>query len=170
MTAQVLAEVCQSDNLMEQLAARAELEDNVVVLPRLRKVIELDNIRMVELAHDLNLLEDVCSLIAVHFVFAHHLNRNLTILALCVSGPVYIAKGAVAHLFEENVTFQPRVLGHLGLDSSLLGDQLLNVGAGDLGGHIVSLMVHVIAALLLYTVQGITILTLRLALLLRMDR
>lgn len=59
---EILAEVGQPDDLMEELAARAELQDNVVVLTGFGEVDEFDNVGMVELSHDLYLLEDVRSL------------------------------------------------------------------------------------------------------------
>lgn len=62
MPTEVLAEVGQPDNLMEELAAGAELEDDVVVLTGFGEVDEFDNVGMVELSHDLYLFEDVRSL------------------------------------------------------------------------------------------------------------
>ncbi len=62
MSTEILAEVGQPDDLMEELAARAELQDNVVVLTRFGEVDEFDDIGMVQLSHDLNLLENVRSL------------------------------------------------------------------------------------------------------------
>jgi hypothetical protein len=47
---------------VEQLATRAELENDEVVLPGLREMDELDDIRMVELTHYLHLLEDIRAL------------------------------------------------------------------------------------------------------------
>lgn len=47
---------------MEKLASRTELENDVVVLTRLGEVNELDDIRVVELSHNLYFFEDVCSL------------------------------------------------------------------------------------------------------------
>lgn len=62
MSTEVLAEVGQPDNLMEEFAARAELEHNVVILTGFGEVDEFDNIGMVELSHDLYFFEDVRSL------------------------------------------------------------------------------------------------------------
>lgn len=59
MSRQFLAEVSEADDLVEQLAAVRQLENNVVVLPRLGKFDELDDVRVVELAHDLHLFQDV---------------------------------------------------------------------------------------------------------------
>jgi hypothetical protein len=56
---EILAEVGQSDDLVEQLAAGRQLEDDVVVLPRLGKVDELDDVGVVELLHDLDFFQDV---------------------------------------------------------------------------------------------------------------
>jgi len=47
---------------MKQLAPWTEFKDDVVVLARLGKVDKLDNIRMVQLPHDLHFFEDVGSL------------------------------------------------------------------------------------------------------------
>ena len=47
---------------MKQLASRAQLEDYVIILPRFREVDETDNVGMVQLTHDLNFFEDICSL------------------------------------------------------------------------------------------------------------
>jgi len=47
---------------VEQLASRTKLKNDVVVLAGLRKVKELDDIRMIDLPHDLHLLKDVGSL------------------------------------------------------------------------------------------------------------
>ena len=44
---QVLGEVRQADNLVEQFASGAQLEHNVVVLPRFGKVDELDDVGMI---------------------------------------------------------------------------------------------------------------------------
>ena len=61
---EVFTKVSQTDNLVEKLATRAQLEDDVVVLPGLGEVDQVDDIRVVELAHDLNFFEDVGSLVA----------------------------------------------------------------------------------------------------------
>jgi hypothetical protein len=49
---------------VEQFTARGQLENNVVILPRLRKFDELDDVGMVKLSHDLNLLQDVGALVS----------------------------------------------------------------------------------------------------------
>lgn len=59
MPGELLAEVREADDLVEQLAARRQLEDDVVVLPRLREVDELDDVRVIDLSHDLHLFQDV---------------------------------------------------------------------------------------------------------------
>lgn len=59
---QVLAEVGEPDDLVEQLAARCQLEDDVVVLFRFGKVDEVDDVGVFQLAHDLNLLQNIRSL------------------------------------------------------------------------------------------------------------
>ncbi len=62
VTTQIFAEVGQSNNLMEELASWAEFKDDVVVLARFGKVDELDNIRVIQLPHDLHFFEDIGSL------------------------------------------------------------------------------------------------------------
>lgn len=62
MSGQVLAEICQAYDLMEQFASWAQLEDDVVVLPRFGEVDELDNVGVIKLSHDLYFFEDICSL------------------------------------------------------------------------------------------------------------
>lgn len=62
MPRKVFAEVCESDNLMEEFTTRAELKDDVVVLSRLREVDELDDIGMVDLSHDLDFFQDIRAL------------------------------------------------------------------------------------------------------------
>jgi len=47
MAAQLLTEVSQSNNLVEQLSSRAELEDYVIVLAGFGKIDKLDDIRMI---------------------------------------------------------------------------------------------------------------------------
>ena len=47
---------------MEKLASGRKLKHNVVILSRFGEVDEADNVGMVELSHDLNLFEDICSL------------------------------------------------------------------------------------------------------------
>ena len=52
---------------MEELASRAQLENDVVVLSGLGEVDELDDVWVVELSHNCHFLEDVRSLHA-HYV------------------------------------------------------------------------------------------------------
>jgi hypothetical protein len=47
---------------VEKLATGAQLENNVVVLARLGEVDELDDIRVIQLPHDLNFFENVGTL------------------------------------------------------------------------------------------------------------
>lgn len=47
---------------MEELASRAELKDDIVVLARLGKIDKSDDVGVIQLAHDLHLFEDVGSL------------------------------------------------------------------------------------------------------------
>ena len=51
-------------------------------------------------------------LIGIHFKFADDLDSDFFI-GLGVSGPIDVAKGTVAHLLDENIAFQARVLGQL---------------------------------------------------------
>lgn len=62
MARQLFAEVGQSYDLVEQLATGGQLQDDVVVLLGLGKFDELDDVGVIELAHDLNLFEDVGTL------------------------------------------------------------------------------------------------------------
>ena len=62
MTTEFLAEIGQAHDLMEELAARAQLQDDVVVLSRFGEVEKLDDIRVVELTHDLYFFQDISSL------------------------------------------------------------------------------------------------------------
>jgi hypothetical protein len=58
----ILGKVGQADDLVEQLATGTQLEDDVVVLLGFGEVDEFDNVGVVELAHDLDFLEDIGSL------------------------------------------------------------------------------------------------------------
>ena len=62
MSTKVFGEICQTHNLMEKLATRGKLEDDVVVLSRFGKVDKLDDVGMVQLSHDLDFFEDIRSL------------------------------------------------------------------------------------------------------------
>jgi hypothetical protein len=62
MPGQILTKVCESHDLMKELPARTELENDVVILSRLGKVNELDNIGMIQLSHDLNFFQNIGSL------------------------------------------------------------------------------------------------------------
>ena len=59
---QLLTEIRQSYYLMKQLASRAELQDNVVILAGFREVDQLHDIGVVYLSHDLNFFENVLPL------------------------------------------------------------------------------------------------------------
>jgi len=56
---ELLAEVCEPDNLVEELSARRQLQYDVVILLRLGKLDEFDDVGVVQLTHDLDLLEDI---------------------------------------------------------------------------------------------------------------
>jgi hypothetical protein len=62
MSAEIFAEVGESDDLMEELAARTQLQDDVVVLLGFGEVDQSDDIGMIKLTHDLDFLEDIRSL------------------------------------------------------------------------------------------------------------
>ena len=62
MSAEIFAEVSQADNLMEKLAARAELQNDVVVLAGFGEIDQLDDIRVVDLSHNLHFFENIGSL------------------------------------------------------------------------------------------------------------
>lgn len=62
VSAEIFAKVGQSDYLVEQLTARAQLEDDEVILAGLRKGDELDNVRVIQLSHYLNLFQNIGSL------------------------------------------------------------------------------------------------------------
>ena len=63
---EVFAEVCETYDLVEQFAARAQLQHDKIVLPRLAEINEFDDIGMIQLSHNLNLFEDVCTLVEGH--------------------------------------------------------------------------------------------------------
>ena len=62
MSTQILAKICQSNNLVEELSTRAKLEDNEIVLARFRKADKFDNIWVVQLSHNLNFFENIGAL------------------------------------------------------------------------------------------------------------
>jgi hypothetical protein len=62
MTSQILAEVGQTHDLMEQLAAGTQLQDDVVKLRRLGELDEFDNIWVIQLAHYLDFFQDIGAL------------------------------------------------------------------------------------------------------------
>lgn len=62
MSAEIFAEVRQPHDLMEQFTTRAKFKNNVIVLLRLREVNQFDNIRMFEIAHNLDLFKNVRTL------------------------------------------------------------------------------------------------------------
>ena len=62
VSTEILAEIGQADDLVEEFAARTQLEHDEVVLTRFGERNQLDDVGMIDLTHDLNLFEDVCSL------------------------------------------------------------------------------------------------------------
>lgn len=62
MATEILTEIRQSNYLMEQLAARAKLKDDVVELLRLGEVNEPDDVRVIELPHYLDFFQNIRTL------------------------------------------------------------------------------------------------------------
>jgi len=62
MSRQVLAKVRESHNLVEQLATGCQLENDVVVLPRLGEIDQFNDIGVIKLSHDLYFLKNICAL------------------------------------------------------------------------------------------------------------
>lgn len=62
VTRKVLAKVRELHDLVEELAARCQLKDNVVVLLGFGEIEEADDVGVVEFAHNRDLFEDVCAL------------------------------------------------------------------------------------------------------------
>jgi hypothetical protein len=56
MSRQILAEVGESDDLMEELSAGGQLQNDVVVLLGFGKVDELNDVWVIQLSHDLYFL------------------------------------------------------------------------------------------------------------------
>ena len=59
MPGEIFAEVSKTHNLVEKLAARAKLKNDVIVLFCFGEIDELDDIWMVDFSHDLNFFENV---------------------------------------------------------------------------------------------------------------
>ena len=47
MPTKIFGEICQTHNLVEQLASRGKLKDDIVVLSRFGKVDKLDDVRVI---------------------------------------------------------------------------------------------------------------------------
>lgn len=62
MPTEIFTKIGETNNLVEEFATRTEFEDDKVILPRFGKVHQAHNIRVVELSHNLYLLQDVRSL------------------------------------------------------------------------------------------------------------
>lgn len=62
MPRKIFTEVGKTHDLMEQLATRAELKDDVVVLFGLGKVDQFDDVGVIQLSHNLDFFKDICSL------------------------------------------------------------------------------------------------------------
>ena len=62
MSTEIFAEVGQPNDLVEELATRAEFQNDVVVLARLGEIDQPDDIRVIYLSHDLHFFENVGSL------------------------------------------------------------------------------------------------------------
>lgn len=74
-------------------------------------------------------LSSVCKayLIVVHLELADDFDGDL-LVCLGISCSVYVAEGAIAHLLDEDESFQTRILRHLAGLCSFLGDDSGNVG------------------------------------------
>ena len=102
MSTEVFAEVGQPNNLVEELAARAEFQNNIVVLARLGKVDQLDDVRVIYLSHDLHFFENVGSLERSVPV------SNLPVIEYCASADKRQNAGCVAgmeRLMRTSTTF-----------------------------------------------------------------
>lgn len=62
MSTEILAEVCQSDDLVEELASGAKFENDIVVLPGLGEVDQFGDVGVIQVAHNLDFLKNICSL------------------------------------------------------------------------------------------------------------
>ena len=62
MTTQILTEIRQANNLVKELATRAEFQNDVIILSGFGEVDELHDVGMIDLPHYLHLFQDVCSL------------------------------------------------------------------------------------------------------------
>lgn len=62
MSTKLLAEIGQSNNLVEQFASRTQLQHDVIILGRFGEVHELDDVGVIDLSHNLHFFEDVGSL------------------------------------------------------------------------------------------------------------
>lgn len=62
VSAEVLTEIGQSHDLVEELASGAKLQDDVVILSGFGEVDQLDDIGVVEVAHNLDFLKDIRTL------------------------------------------------------------------------------------------------------------
>ena len=107
VTTEILTEVCQSDNLMKQLASRTELENNVVILPGFREINEINDVGVVQLAHDLNFFENIRSL---------HERMGISRISLwigkherCSGSSHEIYKRFNAHLYNFGLLFKIRM-------------------------------------------------------------
>ena len=133
MSTQILAEVGQAHDLVKEFAARAEFEDDVIVLRGLGEADQPDDIRMIESAHNGGLLEDIGALSAVHLILANDLDGDLVILAREILGAIYDTERAIAHLVEQSPAFQARVFWHPRPTLALLRDDLMNLGLATSG-------------------------------------
>lgn len=62
VSAEILTEVGQSHDLMEELASGAKLQDDVVILAGFGEIDQLDDVGVVEVAHNLDFFEDIRTL------------------------------------------------------------------------------------------------------------
>jgi hypothetical protein len=59
VSGKLLAKICQADNLVKKFTTWGKFQNDVIILPRFGEFDELNNIGVVELAHNLDLLQDI---------------------------------------------------------------------------------------------------------------
>lgn len=62
MATEVFTEVRQANNLMEKLPAGTQFQDDIVILARFGKLDQFNDVRVIDLAHNLYFFQDVGSL------------------------------------------------------------------------------------------------------------
>lgn len=62
VSAEILTEICQANDLMEQLATRTQLQHDIVIAWGFGELDEPDNVGMIELSHYLDFFQDIGTL------------------------------------------------------------------------------------------------------------